>query len=65
VRSAFALRASADSLRERPERKLVTLTFASWNRIAPWLRRLNTLLNVQSRRRIETKSPTRRQPGCE
>ena len=30
----------ADSLREEPERTLVTLTFASWNQIHRWLRQV-------------------------
>lgn len=44
---------------------LVSLTFAGWNRITQWLRRLEALLHVESRRRIEAKSPTCRPPACE
>jgi hypothetical protein len=40
---SLALQASADSLRENQERRLVTLNFTSWNRIAEWLRRLHAL----------------------
>jgi hypothetical protein len=45
VRPAFAT-ATADSLREKGERRLVTLTFASWNRIREGLRRLDALRRV-------------------
>jgi hypothetical protein len=33
----------ADGLRETRERRLVSLTFASWNRVGEWLRRLESL----------------------
>jgi len=42
ARSAFA-KAAADSLREKGQRRLVSLNFASWNPICEWLRRLDAL----------------------
>ena len=42
VRSAFA-KATADSLRENGERRLVTRIFASWNQINGWLLGLQAL----------------------
>jgi hypothetical protein len=39
----FLIAAMADSLRTEPERRLVSLAFASWNRIREWLRRLDAL----------------------
>jgi len=47
MRSAYAgYAATADSLREKSERRLVTLTFASWNRISDWLRQVDGLREV-------------------
>ena len=37
------VRASADSLACIHERRLVTLTFASWNPLRSWLRQLDSL----------------------
>ncbi len=45
VKSAYT-KASADSLREESERRLVSLNFASWNLISDWLRRLGALRAV-------------------
>ena len=40
--------AKADNLRPEPERRLVTLTFASWNQIAAWLLALDRLRQVRA-----------------
>ena len=42
VTSASA-KATADSLPEKPERRLVTLTFTSWNQLDQWLRQVEEL----------------------
>ncbi len=42
VKSAYT-KASADSLREESERRLVSRIFASWNQLDGWLRQMEAL----------------------
>jgi hypothetical protein len=63
-----------DSLREKAERRLVNLDFASWNQIGTWLRRVEalrdaallawtTLVGFEHHVRVQPRRPPRGQPA--